>query len=74
MHLIRFYTITLLYIIAIDLQAQLRPEWNVPSPDVAAMSTFGSVPVSLYTGTPDVSILKSATITCLLQRVTILLR
>lgn len=53
---LRSYIIIIFTVFSAVCHSQLRPEWNVPSPDVAAMSTFGSVPVSLYTGTPDVSI------------------
>ncbi|MDR0833336.1 MAG: hypothetical protein LBN93_04015, partial [Candidatus Symbiothrix sp.] len=33
-----------------------RDAINCPTPDIAALGTFGSVPVSLYTGQPNLSI------------------
>lgn len=37
-------------------QAQVEPVYSVPSPDIAALGTYGSTPISLYTGTPNISI------------------
>lgn len=37
-------------------EAQEKPTYNVPSPDIASLGTYGTVPVSLFTGTPDISI------------------
>lgn len=34
-------------------EAQEKPVYNVPSPDIATLGTYGTVPVSLFTGTPD---------------------
>jgi YD repeat-containing protein len=39
-----------------SLTAQLKPVLNVPSPEVANLGLYGSVPVSLSTGVPDISI------------------
>lgn len=35
---------------------QLTPVYNVPSPEVANLGMYGNVPVSLFTGTPDINI------------------
>lgn len=35
---------------------QLAPVYNIPSPEVANLGMYGNVPVSLFTGTPDISI------------------
>lgn len=35
---------------------QLNPVWNTQSPEVANLGTYGQIPVSLYTGTPNISI------------------
>ena len=37
-------------------QAQLQPVRNVPSPEIAGLGEYGKVPVSLFTGTPNISI------------------
>ena len=37
-------------------QAQLQPVKNVPSPEIAGLGEYGKVPVSLFTGTPNISI------------------
>ncbi len=37
-------------------EAQEKPVYNVPSPDIASLGTYGTVPVSLFTGTPDISV------------------
>ena len=36
--------------------AQLLPIKNVPSPEITSLGEYGTVPVSLYTGIPDISI------------------
>lgn len=36
--------------------AQIQQVRSVPSPEVANLGTFGSIPVGHYTGTPDISI------------------
>lgn len=36
--------------------AQLVPVYNVTSPEVANIGTFGNIPVGYFTGTPDVTI------------------
>lgn len=35
---------------------QLRPMVNYPTPNISDLGTFGQIPVSLYTGVPDISI------------------
>lgn len=35
---------------------QLNPIFNVASPEVASLGTYGQIPVSLYTGTPNINI------------------
>lgn len=37
-------------------QAQLQPVKNVPSPEIAGLGEYGKVPVSLFTGIPNISI------------------
>lgn len=37
-------------------QAQLQPVKNVPSPEIAGLGEYGKIPVSLYTGVPNISI------------------
>lgn len=36
--------------------AQLQPIKNVPTPEIANLGDYGKVPVSLYTGIPDISV------------------
>lgn len=36
--------------------AQIREVKNAPSPEVANLGTYGSIPVGHYTGTPDISV------------------
>lgn len=36
--------------------AQLNPVWNVQSPEVANLGTYGQIPVSQFTGVPNISI------------------
>lgn len=45
-----------LCLICLVSEAQEKPVYNVPSPDVASLGTYGTVPVSLFTGTPDISV------------------
>ncbi len=45
-----------LCLICLVCKAQEKPIYNVPSPDIASLGTYGTVPVSLFTGTPDISI------------------
>jgi YD repeat-containing protein len=43
-------------LVCTGLTAQLKPVLNVPSPEVSNLGLYGSVPVSLSTGVPDISI------------------
>lgn len=36
--------------------AQTSPVYSVPTPEAAGLGTYGSVPVSLFTGVPDISV------------------
>lgn len=57
---------------------QQIPIKNVPSPEIAGLGEYGKVPVSLYTGVPDISVpiyeLKVVTIRYHLLQVIIWLR
>lgn len=46
----------LLMAAALSAHAQLTPVHNVASPEAGTLGTFGTVPVSHYTGVPDISI------------------
>lgn len=46
----------LLVSINLGSMAQLLPIKNVPSPEIAGLGEYGKVPVSLYTGIPDISV------------------
>ena len=35
---------------------QVNPVWNVPSPEIASLGTYGQIPVGLYTGIPNINI------------------
>lgn len=50
-------SVILLILAALPVRAQWsEPVYSAPSPDVATLGTFGQVPVSLFTGTPDISV------------------
>lgn len=51
-----FTTVLLLMLLVSTLKAQEMPTIIPPSPDAAALVKFGDIPVSLYTGVPDISI------------------
>lgn len=36
--------------------SQIEPVYNVPSPEVSNLGLYGQIPVSYYTGVPDISI------------------
>ena len=40
----------------VNLDADNQPIYNVPSPEVANLGMYGQVPVSYYTGVPDISV------------------
>ena len=46
----------LLTLTALSVRGQLTPVHNVASPEAGTLGMFGSVPVSQYTGQPDISI------------------
>ena len=43
-------------LLVVSTYAQLLPVNNLPTPDAAKLGTFGSVPISEYTGIPQVSV------------------
>lgn len=48
--------ITILIAVYTNVYAQLNPVWNVQSPEVANLGTYGQIPVSHFTGVPNISI------------------
>lgn len=42
--------------VSMSMEAQTSPVYSVPSPEAANLGTYGSVPVSLFTGIPDISV------------------
>ena len=42
--------------VSMSMEAQTSPVCSVPSPEAANLGTYGSVPVSLFTGIPDISV------------------
>lgn len=49
----------ILFILATSLGksfCQVNPVWNVPSPEIASLGTYGQIPISYYTGIPNISI------------------
>lgn len=44
------------FLIGLPVDGQVREVKNAPSAEVANLGTFGTVPVGLYTGTPNVSV------------------
>ncbi len=53
---IRQLFMALFLFLCIFSKGQLTPIYNVPGPEVAGLGQYGTVPVSLFTGTPDISI------------------
>ena len=43
-------------IFTLDASGQNVPVYNIPSPEVDSLGTFGTIPVGLFTGTPEISI------------------
>lgn len=52
----RILLLTVLYAAFIHINAQNQPIYNVPCPEVANLGMYGQVPVSYYTGIPDISV------------------
>ncbi len=50
------FIISLSLLCGISSFGQLTPIYNIPSPEVAGLGEYGNTPVSLFTGTPDISI------------------
>lgn len=50
------FIITILITAYTSVYAQLNPVWNVQSPEVANLGTYGQIPVSQFTGVPNISI------------------
>lgn len=50
------FIITFLIAAYTNVYAQLNPVWNVQSPEVANLGTYGQIPVSQFTGVPNISI------------------
>lgn len=55
MNKIVLFLLTSLFITC-PIKAQLEPIYNVQSPEVANLGMFGTIPVSHFTGVPDISI------------------
>ena len=53
----KYFMLTLmLLLVASRCGAQLAPVKNVASPEIASLGLYGNIPVSHYSGTPDISI------------------
>jgi hypothetical protein len=50
------FIMVMVLIFQCPLFAQIKEIKNVPSPEVANLSTFGNIPIGHYTGTPEVSV------------------
>lgn len=48
--------LTLLLIQSLGAFSQHMPLLNVPSPEVAGLGEYGTVPIGLYTGVPGISV------------------
>lgn len=48
--------LTLLLASSVGAFSQLMPVRNVPSPEIAGLGEYGTVPVGLFTGVPDISV------------------
>lgn len=46
----------LLFLLSITGKGQNQPVYNVPGPEIANLGLYGQVPVSYYTGVPDISV------------------
>lgn len=54
--LVKSIFLILCSLISLSVDGQVREVKNAPSAEVANLGTFGTVPVGLYTGTPNVSV------------------
>jgi hypothetical protein len=50
------YLQILLLFLCLSAKGQLEPIFNVPSPEIANLGKFGTIPVGNFTGVPDISI------------------
>ena len=55
-NLYRLITFLLLFLLSEVTQGQIQPIYSVPTPEVAGLGTYGTIPVSHFTGVPDISI------------------
>ena len=55
-NLMRFALLILCTLINVPMWGQVREVKNAPSPEVANLGTFGSIPVGHYTGTPEITV------------------
>lgn len=53
---VRFTLLILFFWAMMPTRGQVREVRSVPSPEVANLGTFGSIPVGHYTGTPNISV------------------
>lgn len=42
--------------VTLPMYSQLKPVTNMQTPDAAMLGTYGQIPVSLFTGNPQISI------------------
>lgn len=54
--LVKSIFLILCSLISLSVNGQIREVKNAPSAEVANLGTFGTVPVGLYTGTPNISV------------------
>lgn len=55
-HKVKMLAVLLMLSVASDIKAQIYPVHNIQSPEVANLGMYGTIPVSHYTGIPDISI------------------
>ena len=48
--------VMLLLVLSVHAIAQVEPQYNVPSPEVASLGVYGQIPVSNFTGVPEISV------------------
>lgn len=51
-----FVLMPLLFLLSVTGKGQNQPVYNVPGPEIANLGLYGQVPVSYYTGVPDISV------------------